>query len=132
MALSNGGVIGTDNDPAAATQSAAVTTFNSSGTFTAASRTTACNLLVVAGGGSGAFGGGGAGGYRAINPHPLPASAVTVTIGAGGAPTSPMSYNAQGSDGSNTVFASATPITARWPSASSSSAGPPTREGRRT
>ena len=78
--MANGGIIGTDNDP---TMAVKITSFTSSGTFNG--NDSACNLLVVAGGGGGAYAGGGAGGYRAINPHPLPSSPVTVTIGAGGA-----------------------------------------------
>ena len=112
MALSNGGIIGTDNDPTMADK---VTSFTSSGTFTPA--VSECNLLVVAGGGAGGYGGGGAGGYRAINPHPLPGSAVPVTIGAGGASVSPMGrfvytpLTFAPSPGSDAVFGSATPIT---------------------
>ena len=117
MALSNGGIIGTDNDPTMADK---VTTFNSSGTFTPA--ISECNLLVVAGAGAGGYAGGGAGGYRAINPHPLPGSDVPVTVGAGGASISPMGkFTEPGvpspaatflpSPGSDSVFASTTPIT---------------------
>jgi len=87
-----------------------VTSITSSTNFTAdatAGVTPDCKLLVVAGGGGSCHGGGGAGGYREIDPHPLPASSVPVTIGAGGAGGPENTIGAKGSD---SVFGSATPI----------------------
>ena len=93
MALSNGGIIGVDND---SVTSAKVTSFTSSGTFDTSDST--ANLLIVAGGGGGcacpnaggqAGGGAGAGGVlynSATTRSPssgaisLPASPVPVTI----------------------------------------------------
>jgi hypothetical protein len=67
-------------------------TFLSSGVFTP-SQSLTCDYLVVAGGGGGGNGaqaaanggGGGAGGFRTATAQILPATAYTVTIGAGGA-----------------------------------------------
>ena len=50
MALSNGGVIGTDNDPSTGPK---ITSFTSSGTFTSDSGSSAAKYLVVAGGAGG-------------------------------------------------------------------------------
>ena len=61
MALSNGGIIGVDNDSVTSDKT---TTFTSSGTFAPAGGNVPFNTLVVAGGGSGGStpGGDGAGG----------------------------------------------------------------------
>jgi hypothetical protein len=99
-----GGVIGVDNTP---TSSKSVTQITSSGCFC---RTTAtATVVVIAGGGSGCYGGGGAGGVLVTTCHPLPASTVPVTIGAGGGT---ITSEAVGNAGNNTVFGSATPLTA--------------------
>ena len=107
--LFNGGIIGKDNTPSASDK---VTTITSNGCF---NRTTAtATVIVVAGGGSGGQGGGGAGGVLITECHPLPASSVPVTIGAGGAArASSAPYANPGTSGSNSVFGSSTPLTAR-------------------
>ena len=78
--------------------------FTSPGTFTSPVGATNADLLVVAGGGGagGSGGGGGAGGLRLLTSQPIPASPVTVTVGAGGAAgaTAP----AGGSGGSPSSF----------------------------
>ena len=90
-------------------------TFNTSGTFTPLVPLT-CDYLVVAGGGGGGAtqtgssggGGGGAGGYRTSiggSPLSLGTSAVTVTVGAGGAGRSTFG---KGNAGNNSVFDSIT------------------------
>ena len=106
--LFNGGIIGKDNTPSASDK---VTSFTSNGCF---NRTTAsATVIVVAGGGSGGQGGGGAGGVLVTECHPLPASAVPVTIGAGGAARPSSSpYANPGTSGANSVFGSSTPLTA--------------------
>ena len=94
-------------------------TFKATGTFTPKKAIT-CNYLVVAGGGGGGYsggGGGGAGGLRSTvtatggggsleSALSLGTSAYTVTIGAGGAQSSP--YGTSGTNGSNSVFATIT------------------------
>ena len=107
----NGGIIGASNVPTAANPGNKVTTFTSNGCF---NRTVAsATVIVIGGGGGGSQGGGGAGGMRITECHPLPASAVPVTIGAGGAgrpaPTSPSS---PGTSGSASTFGSSTPLSA--------------------
>jgi hypothetical protein len=90
-------------------------TFNTSGTFTPLVPLT-CDYLVVAGGGGGGAtqtgssggGGGGAGGYRTSiggSLLSLGTSAVTVTVGAGGAGRSTFG---KGNAGNNSVFDSIT------------------------
>jgi len=106
--LFNGGIIGKDNTPSASDK---VTSFTSNGTF---NRTTpSATVIVVAGGGSGGQGGGGGGGVLVTACHPLPASSVPVTIGAGGAARADSAPFANpGSSGANSVFGSSTPLTA--------------------
>lgn len=106
--LFNGGIIGKDNTPSASDK---VTSITSNGCF---NRTTAsATVIVVAGGASGGQGGGGAGGVLITECHPLPASAVPVTIGAGGAArASSAPYANPGTSGANSVFGSSTPLTA--------------------
>ena len=100
-----GGIIGVDNTPSPSKQ---ITEIDSSGCF---NRTTAtATVVVVAGGGGGSLGGGGAGGVLVTTCHPLPTCAVPVTIGAGGARTDAQAP--VGNHGNNTVFGSATPLTA--------------------
>ena len=84
----NGGIIGPVNLPVGNK----ITSVTSSTNFTRDGQNipdTAPAVLVVAGGGGGqnnsGNGGAGAGGFRISYNHPLPASAVPVTIGAGGA-----------------------------------------------
>ena len=107
----NGGIIGASNVPTAANPNAQVTDITSSGCF---NRTgTTATVIVVGGGGGGAQAGGGAGGVLVTECHPLPASAVPVTIGAGGAGRpDPAPYADPGTSGSASVFGSATPLTA--------------------
>jgi hypothetical protein len=84
-------------------------TFISSGTFTP-QKSLSCDYLVVAGGGGGGdtdASGGGAGGYRTSiggSPLSLGTSAVTVTVGAGGAGGT----SANGTVGNNSVFSTIT------------------------
>jgi len=89
-------------------------TFISSGTFTPRKAIT-CDYLVVAGGGGGGNGGGagggggGGGGYKTSiggSALSLGTSAVTVTVGAGGAAST--GFSARGSNGSNSVFSTVT------------------------
>jgi hypothetical protein len=99
-------------------------TFNSSGTFTPR-RALTCDYLVVAGGGGGgdgaggAGGGGGAGGLRSTvtatggsgsleSALSLTAQAYTVTIGAGGPGVVHSAPFGNGTNGSNSVFATIT------------------------
>jgi hypothetical protein len=97
-------------------------TFVSSGTFTPQKGLT-CDYLVVAGGGGGASdigGGGGAGGYRTSiggTALSLGTSAVTVTVGGGGA---------AGTNGSNSVFST---ITSTGGGRGGSAAGTPSVDG---
>ena len=75
---------------------------------------TQVEYLVVAGGGGGAAsfgGGGGAGGLLTGIGYPVTAgSAITVTIGAGGAGGGPPGALADGSTGSNSVFGNITTL----------------------
>ena len=107
----NGGIIGASNVPTAANPNAQVTDITSSGCF---NRTgTTATVIVVGGGGGGAQAGGGAGGVLVTECHPLPASTVPVTIGAGGAGRpDPAPYADPGTSGNASVFGSATPLTA--------------------
>lgn len=116
--MSNGGIIGPVNEPTLADK---ISSFTAPGTFTRSSLNTSgtATVLVVAGGGGGggrgAASGGGAGGYRLLTSHPLPASAVPVTVGAGGAggPPSAPAGCGDGVKGGNSTFATATsPISA--------------------
>jgi len=87
--MSNGGIIGPVNDP---TLADFTTTFTASGTYTSPGLgPLEADYLVVAGGGGGGTrfgGGGGAGGYRTSFPGgtklSVPASPISVTVGAGG------------------------------------------------
>ena len=108
--MANGGIIGPINDP---TLADITTTFTASGSYTSPGLgPLQADYLVVAGGGGGAGGGcggggGGAGGYRTSFPCgtklTVPASPITVTVGAGGA------INNSGTD---SIFAnSPSPIT---------------------
>jgi len=101
-----GGIIGADNVPSPAKK---VTQVNASGCFNRTMPT--ATVVVVAGGGGGSQGGGGAGGVLVVACHPLPASAVPVTIGAGGADTP--GQGPIGAPGTDTTFGSATPLTAQ-------------------
>lgn len=83
--------------------------FTASGTFTP-SATLSCDVLVVAGGASGSAeigAGGGAGGVLEYLAQSIPASAQTITIGAGGASRTAASPG-QGNNGTNSSFASLT------------------------
>jgi len=102
----NGGIIGADNTPSPTKK---ITTFTSNGCFNRTATT--AQVVIVAGGGGGSYGGGGAGGvYVTGTDHPLPASAVPVTIGAGGAAAA--SNGCIAGHGNDSVFASASdPIT---------------------
>jgi hypothetical protein len=83
--------------------------FRASGTFTPVA-TLSCDVLVVAGGASGSAeigAGGGAGGVLEYLAQSIPASAQTITIGAGGASRTAAS-SGQGNNGSNSSFASLT------------------------
>ena len=112
----NGGLIGKENLPLQ-TGRTKVTEITSSGNFTISPNNTTATadaVLVVAGGGggqnNGGNGGAGAGGFRLLGDHPLPASAVPVTIGAGGANSNTL--GTPGGDGEDSVFGSASnPIT---------------------
>jgi hypothetical protein len=105
------------------------TTFTASGTYTSPGVGPGqADYLVVAGGGGAeeklqaGTGGGGAGGYRTSFPCgtklTVPASPISVTVGAGGAAGA--SGNNQGTNGSDSIFAnSPSPITStgggrRW------------------
>ena len=101
----NGGIIGKDNTPS---PSKKVTTFTSNGCFTRTATT--ATVITIAGGGGASRGGGGAGGVLITECHPLPASTVPVTVGAGGAASADNGCRA--SSGSNSIFGSATPLTA--------------------
>ena len=101
----NGGLIGSDNTPRIAGD-ACVSAITSTGTFCATS-THATVVVVAGGGGAGRSGGGGGGGTVIVECHPLPGSGIPVTIGAGGATA------ARGCTGSDSVFGSDTPITAK-------------------
>ena len=114
-------LIGAAQTTASGSQSARISTYTSSGSFTALARTTNAWVLALAGGGgggnAGAAPGGGAGGHLEVPSHPLPQSAVPITIGAGGAggppdPTGGFYPLTKGRVGSNTVFGAAAPLTA--------------------
>lgn len=104
----NGGIIGADNTPSPTKK---ITTFTSNGCFNRTVPT--AQVVVVAGGGGGSYGGGGAGGvYVTGTCHPLPCSAVPVTVGAGGSEST--DNGCLGGHGNNSVFATASsPITAK-------------------
>ena len=104
----NGGIIGADNTPSPTKK---ITTFTSNGCFNRTVPT--AQVVVVAGGGGGAYGGGGAGGVQVTGTdHPLPCSAVPVTVGAGGAAAT--GNGPLAGHGNNSVFASASdPITVK-------------------
>ena len=104
----NGGIIGADNTPSPTKK---ITTFTSNGCFNRTVPT--AQVVVVAGGGGGSYGGGGAGGIVVTcTDHPLPDSAVPVTVGAGG--TRAPDNGCLGGEGNNSVFAtSSDPITAK-------------------
>ena len=106
MTGANGGLIGTDNTPAAAGDGD-VTQITSTGCFCASS-THATVIVVAGGGGAGRSGGGGGGGTVVVACHPLPASTIPVTIGAGGAGSC-----VGATTGADSVFGSGTPITAK-------------------
>ena len=82
--------------------------FTSSGTFSVPSGVTAVNVLVVAGGGAGGgplhpgFNGGGGGGAGGLIYRPgftvTPGGTVTVTVGSGGARTTPSAHATNGQD----------------------------------
>ena len=86
----SGGMIGIENAPNQ-TGGTKITSITADADFTISTNNTldTATVLVVAGGGGGQTnsggGGAGAGGFRLITGQPLPASAVPVTIGAGGA-----------------------------------------------
>ena len=130
----NGGLIGKENLPNQ-TGRTKITEITSSGNFTVSPNNTtdtADAVMVVAGGGGGqnnsGGGGAGAGGFRLISSHPLPASAVPVTIGAGGANSNTL--GASGAEGANSVFGSASnPITSTG--GGGGGAGDAARRGRR-
>jgi hypothetical protein len=102
-------LIGAAQAPIQETQAEQITTFTASGTLTTAARTVSIDYLVVAGGGSGGAqnaGGGGAGGFRTATGLSVSAStAYPITVGAGGAAAT---LEAQGNNGSNSVFSSIT------------------------
>ena len=109
----NGGIIGPVNTVGcASTQPARVTTFTASScTVTTKAKTTEIDYLVVAGGGTGSnsLGGGGAGGYRTSFPGgtKLTVTGCTpygVTIGAGGAHTTPVPGACWGVPGNPSIF----------------------------
>ena len=112
----NGGLIGKENLPLQQGRTK-ITEITSSANFTISPNNTTATadavLVVAAGGGSqanGGNGGAGAGGFRLLGNHPLPASAVPVTIGAGGAASATLGES--GAEGANSVFGSASnPIT---------------------
>ena len=106
MSGANGGLLGADNTPVAG--SASATQITSTGCFNASSPTGTV-IVVAGGGGAGSNGGGGGGGVVIVECHPLPGSAIPVTIGAGGAGSAGQS----GTTGADSVFGSDTPITAK-------------------
>ena len=108
--MANGGIIG----PVITTEKKVkpkTTILASSGTFTKDSNLSKNKTVVIAGGGGGGTapsagaGGGGSGGLTIFSCQPFPSCAVTVTVGAGGAGGS--CAQSGGSQGSNSVFASA-------------------------
>jgi len=103
----NGGIIGADNTPSAAPTAGCVTAVTSTGCYSPTS--TSATVVVVAGGGGAGTGGGGAGGVVVVTCHPLPGSAIPVTIGAGGAASTTVSAT----NGADSIFGSTTPITAK-------------------
>jgi len=115
--MANGGIIGPPNTAGQSYIADKVTAFTSSGTFNKASCNPAApgnaTVIAVAGGGASgadAGGAGGAGGLLITACHPLPGSAVPITIGAGGSGVP--CTNQRGANGSNTVFGAASPLTA--------------------
>jgi len=91
-----GGTVTTDGDYK-------IHTFTSSGNFVVTSSATGVEYLVVAGGGGGGdLGGGGAGGFRTATGFSVSNQTYAITVGAGGADAA--SSQAQGSDGSASVF----------------------------
>jgi len=109
----NGGIIGPVNTVGcASTQPARVTTFTASScTVTTKAKTTEIDYLVVAGGGTGSnsLGGGGAGGYRTSFPGGTKLTVTgstpyAVTIGAGGAHTTPLPGACWGVPGNPSIF----------------------------
>jgi len=79
--------------------------FTSSGTFSVPAGTTVADVLVVAGGGGAGgthAGGAGAGGVIFFPNYPVTTGTITVTVGCGGAGTSPFTGNV----GQNSVFGS--------------------------
>ena len=113
----NGGIIGPPNT-VSKVYTDKITVITATGCFTKSSCNPAApgnaTVVVAAGGGGGGWdagGGGGAGGMIIKQCHPLPASAVPVTIGGGGSGAN--ANNDKGDSGVNSVFASAcAPITA--------------------
>ena len=119
MAL-NGGVIGTDNKPvAASTVAARVVTFNSSGEFVTGNgnpvpTTHKAHVLVIGGGGGGSHnagggagpyaGGGGGGGFVEHTTYPLAVPSYAVTIGAGGSGSGASTDGAAARKGSDSVW----------------------------
>lgn len=90
-------------------------TFLSSGIFRPQVNLT-CDYLVVAGGGSGGNnngGGGGAGGYRSGSAFSV-TSAVTVTVGAGGASTVGSSSGGKGNSGTDSTFSTISATGGGW------------------
>ena len=115
--MANGGIIGPPNTAGQSYIADKVTTVTSTGCFTKASCNPAApgnaTVIAVAGGGASgadAGGAGGAGGLLVTACHPLPASAVPITIGAGGSGVP--SPTQRGPNGSNTVFGASSPLTA--------------------
>jgi len=129
----NGGIIGPVNTITDAYKDL-VTSITATGCFTKASTNPGApgNATVIAaagGGASGADGGGagGAGGLLITACHPLPGSAVPVTIGAGGVGVSCTAQ--RGANGANTVFGAASPLTATGGGGGGSPTPPPNVAG---
>jgi len=129
----NGGIIGPINTVVDAYKDL-VTSITATGCFTKASANpaapgTATVIAAAGGGASGADGGGagGAGGLLITACHPLPASAVPVTIGAGGVGTS--CIGSRGVNGANTVFGAASPLTATGGGGGGAPGSAPIRSG---
>jgi len=108
--MSNGGIIGPEQDPVNTpeiNQPETITGFTSPNpAFTVGTYTTQVTVMVIAGGGGGQVAGGGAGGLRILENHPVPSSSIPVTIGAGGPGTSASLPQS----GSNSTFGSSVPI----------------------
>ena len=110
---SNGGIIGPANDPInSTTPAASVETFTSNGTYTAtgvpaaAQPAMTADVLIISGGRGGVTNnapGGGGGNYLFTPNHPIPGSAVPVTIGGGGG---------AGGIGTASTFGAASPLAA--------------------